>query len=189
MAERTVALTATEVETERPLRAEFRAIFRAHFRYVCVTLRRLGVRDADLEDVAQEVFVLIYRKLPSYDRARPVQLWIVGICFRSASAYRRLARHRRLDFDRDDADVEHTDLLPDDQLAVEQNRRLALAALDHLDADRRELLIMHDLNDIPASQIAEMLSIPTNTVYSRLRLAREDFRKVVQNLRGARGLR
>ncbi|MBN9165251.1 MAG: RNA polymerase sigma factor, partial [Myxococcales bacterium] len=103
--------------------------------------------------------------------------------------YRRLARHRRLDFDRDDADVEHTDLLPDDQLAVEQNRRLALAALDHLDADRRELLIMHDLNDIPASQIAEMLSIPTNTVYSRLRLAREDFRKVVQNLRGARGLR
>lgn len=167
---------------------DFHAVFRAHFRFVCVTLRRLGVRDGDVEDVAQEVFVLVHKKLDSYDEARPVQLWLFGFCLRSASTYRRLARHRRLLHEDSAPEVAHSDPLPDDRIAAEQNRRLALAALDDLDVDRRTVFVMHDLNEFSASEIAEMLSVPVNTVYSRLRLAREDFRKAIHRIR-ARGPR
>lgn len=167
---------------------DFHVLFRAHFRFVCVTLRRLGVRDGDVEDVAQELFVLVHKKLDSYDCARPVQLWLFGFCLRAASTYRRLARHRRLLHQDSDTDIAHTDPLPDDRIAAEQNRRLVLAALDDLDVDRRTVFVMHDLNEFSASQIAEMLSVPVNTVYSRLRLAREDFRKAIHRIR-ARGAR
>ncbi len=168
---------------DREERVDFHVVFQAHFRFVCVTLRRLGVRDGDIEDVAQEVFVLVHKKLDSYDVSRPIQLWLFGFCLRTASTYRRLARHRRLVHQDSDTDVAHSDPLPDDRIAAEQNRRLVLEALDEMDVDRRTVFVMHDLNEFSASQIAEMLSIPVNTVYSRLRLAREDFRKTIHRLR------
>jgi RNA polymerase sigma-70 factor, ECF subfamily len=168
---------------------EFRDLFRTHFRYVCVGLQRLGVRDSDVDDVAQEVFLLVHQKLDSYDPTRPVEYWLFGFCMRAASSYRRLARHRRLVHQDTEPEVAHSDPLPDDQIAAEQSRRLVLAGLEGIDADRRTVFVMHDLNDFPASQIAEMLSLPVNTVYSRLRLAREEFRKTVHRRLAARGAR
>jgi RNA polymerase sigma-70 factor, ECF subfamily len=176
---------AHEVNGEQPRRAEFRDLFRAHFRFVCVALRRLGVSERDVDDVAQEVFLLVHQKLDSYDRTRPLELWLFGFCVRAASTYRRLARHRRLVQQDTEPEIANSDPLPDDQIAAEQSRGLVLAALDGIDADRRTVFVMHDLNDFPASQIAEMLALPVNTVYSRLRLAREEFRKAVLRLRAA----
>jgi RNA polymerase sigma-70 factor, ECF subfamily len=184
-----LAMAADQVNSEQERRADFRALFRAQFRFVCVSLRRLGVRDGDVEDVAQEVFVLVHKKLDSYDPTRSLELWLFGFCLRTASTYRRLARHSRLVHQDTDAEIAHADLLPDDQIAAEQNRRMVLAALDSIDIDRRDVFVMHDLNEFPASQIAEMLSLPVNTVYSRLRLAREEFRKAVLRIRASRGSR
>ncbi len=178
------------MRSPREERVEFHTVFDRNFRFVCVTLRRLGVRDSDVEDVAQEVFVLVHKKLDSYEPARSLQLWLFGFCLRAASDHRRLARHRRLLHGQDpDTEIAHTDPLPDARIAAEQNRRLVLAALDDLDVDRRAIFVMHDLNEFSAPEIAEMLSIPVNTVYSRLRLAREDFRKAAVRLRAARGSR
>jgi RNA polymerase sigma-70 factor (ECF subfamily) len=176
-----------EVSNDQAERADFHVLFRAHFRFVCVNLRRLGVRDGDVEDVAQEIFLLVHEKLDTYDVTRPIQLWLFAFCLRAASDYRRLARHHRLVHQDSDITVAHGDPLPDDQLVAEENRRLVLTALDDIGADRRDVFVMHDLNDVTASNIAEMLSMPVNTVYSRLRLAREDFRKAVHRIRASRG--
>src|SRR4051812_36542553 len=73
---------------------DFRVIYEAHFNYVWHSLRRIGVQDADLEDLAHDVFVAFYRGLDNYDPTRPVKPWLFGICFRVASDHRRRARHR-----------------------------------------------------------------------------------------------
>src|SRR5207248_2142231 len=69
-------------------------IYEAQFGYVWHSLRRLGVRERDLEDLAHDVFVAFYRGIEGYDRARPVKPWLFGIAFRVASDYRRRAQHR-----------------------------------------------------------------------------------------------
>ncbi len=76
--------------------------------------------------------------------------------------------------------------LPDDELAAEQDRRLVLAALDGIDPQRRPVFVMYDIEEFTVTEIAETLSIPVNTVYSRLRVAREEFRQQVTRLRARR---
>src|SRR5262245_49705869 len=66
-----------------------RQIFDEHARYVWRTLRHLGVADADLEDVCQEVFVTVHRKLPEFEGRSKLRTWLYGICLRVASDYRR----------------------------------------------------------------------------------------------------
>jgi len=183
------ALAPPEGKVEHRSPVDLRPLFREHFRFVCVTLRRLGVREGDVEDVAQDVFVVVHRKLESFDQARPFQLWLFGICARAAAGHRRLARHHRQVHPAAPVDAAHGGPLPDEEVAAEEDRRLVLAALDGISPQRREVFVMYDLNDFSVAEIAETLSIPINTVYSRLRIAREEFRQAVTRLRPARGPR
>jgi len=165
----------------------FRALFEAELTYVIGTLRRLGVREADLEDLAHEVFVAVHGALATYDRARPLRPWLFGIAFRIASDYRRKARFSR-ESPRAEAD-DRADAAPlaDERLADEQARRIVIEALDHLDLDRRAVLVMHDIDGCPIPEIARTLSIPLNTAYSRLRLGREQLKAAVKRVRLRRG--
>ena len=161
------------------------AVFREHFRFVCATLRRLGVRTADVEDVAQEVFVIVHRRLPASDSTLPMRPWLFGICLNAARSHNRLARHRR-ELPALDTDTSPDRRpLPDEQLALRQEHALVLRALDTLDLDRRAVLIMHDLDGFNGAQIASALSIPLNTVYSRLRIGREELERAHHRLRQA----
>ncbi|MFT3772529.1 MAG: RNA polymerase sigma factor [Minicystis sp.] len=72
----------------------FTALFEEHFDYVCRSLQRLGVREADAEDVAQELFLAVHRALPESDPGRPMKPWLFGFAMRYASNYRRLGWHR-----------------------------------------------------------------------------------------------
>jgi len=161
----------------------FRALFETEFPYVFTALKRLGVRDSDLEDVTHDVFVAVYRSLPNYDATRPLRPWLFGTAFRVASDYRRLARHRRERLG--DADAEPVDDEPaaDDQVEATEERLLVVEALDALDLDRRAVLVMHDIDGHSIPDVADALSIPLNTAYSRLRIAREQFRAAIHRLR------
>lgn len=164
----------------------FRALFEAEFAYVLNTLRRLGVRESDLEDVTHDVFIIVHRLLPEYDPERPLRPWLFGVAFRVASDYRRLARHMR-EVPEEPMDEPADPSLPaDEQIASAQARRLVINALDELELDRRAVLVLHDIDGQAMPQIAEALGIPLNTAYSRLRLGREQFRAAVNRakLRG-----
>lgn len=161
-----------EGERSSPVLAPtFTALFEEHFDYVCRSLQRLGVREADTEDVAQELFLTVHRALPESDPSRPMKPWLFSFAMRYASNYRRLSWHRGRELD-------DTPVSPKihDKLAA---KRAVLGALDKLDFDKRAILVMHDLEELTAAEIAEELKIPMNTVYSRLRLARQAFRDLV----------
>ena len=162
----------------------FRALFDGECAYVWHTLRRLGVHERDLEDVTHDVFVTVHRKLDDYEPARPLRPWLFGIAYRVASDYRRLARHRREVVSAMGDGFEPADERPaaDERYATEQSRALVMEALGALEIDRRAVFVMHELDGHAMPEIARVLSIPLNTAYSRLRLAREQFAVVVRRL-------
>jgi len=155
---------------------EFRDIFDAEFEYVWRALRRLGVREADVADVTQELFVSVHRALESADRKQPIRPWLYAFAVRYASNYRRLARVRGHD------SIDELSDPPSSDGVDHASRDLLLRALSVLDFDRRTVLVMHDFEGFKAPEIAETTGAPLNTVYSRLRLAREDFRAAVEKL-------
>jgi RNA polymerase sigma-70 factor (ECF subfamily) len=161
----------------------FRDIFRSEYSYVTNSLRRLGVREADLEDLAHEVFLAVHKRIDTYDPARPLRPWLFGIAFREASDYRRLARHHR-EVVTDVIEGLDSAPLPDDAVFASQARDLVHRALDTLDLDKRSVIVMCDIDGCAVPEIAEALSIPLNTAYSRLRLARAEFTKAIRRLRG-----
>ncbi|MET0593674.1 MAG: sigma-70 family RNA polymerase sigma factor [Polyangiaceae bacterium] len=162
----------------------FRSVFEEGFDYVWNTVRRLGVAPADIEDVSHDVMLDVYRKMGTYDPARPLKPWLFAFSFRAVSEYRRKQRVRREVRE----EVEAVDRAPlaDAQLVAEENRALVAAALETLDLDRRAVFVLHDLDDVPIPDVARTLEIPLNTAYSRLRVAREKFVKALKRLQ-ARG--
>jgi RNA polymerase sigma-70 factor, ECF subfamily len=161
------------------------AIFDQHFDYVWNSLRRLGVRESDLEDLSHEVFLKVHGRLDHYDATRPIRPWLFGFAYRVASDHRRLARHR---LEVLGAPVEAVDPVrpPDERIEADEERALVDTALAGMDFDRRAVLVLHDVEEVPVPAIAEELGVPLNTAYSRLRLAREELATAVTRLRRRR---
>jgi RNA polymerase sigma-70 factor, ECF subfamily len=161
----------------------FRLVYAENFGYVVHSLRRLGVSERDLEDVAHDLFVTVHRKLDSYDPAKSLRAWLFAFSVRCASAYRRRAhnRHERVQEAPDPIDTEPP---ADETLATEQRRRLVQLALDQVGDERRAVFVMHDIDGHRMPEVAETLGIPLNTGYSRLRVARTEFIQAVRSLRG-----
>jgi RNA polymerase sigma-70 factor, ECF subfamily len=159
----------------RDLELFYENVYSQELKYVRSSLRRLGVSEADLPDVTQDVFVTVYRRLVTFDRARPIRPWLFGVAFRVAADHLRLSRHKREVIPDVRVDAEDPTPGPDVALLGQQARALARRALTLLDVRHRTVLVMHDLWDQPANEIAQALQIPLKTVYTRLRIARERF--------------
>jgi RNA polymerase sigma-70 factor (ECF subfamily) len=171
-----------------PTRPTFEAVYAVGFTHVWHTLRRFGVREADLEDAAHEVFVVVHRRLDTYLPDRPLKPWLSGIAFRVASDERRRLRLRPETTQVADLETRPSGTPgPEEQLSQAQQRAFVLRALDALPLDRRSVFVMSELDEISGPDIAEALSLPLNTVYSRLRLARQDFAEAVRRLRAREG--
>jgi RNA polymerase sigma-70 factor, ECF subfamily len=150
-----------------------------HAEYVWRTLHRLGVRNADIEDLLQEVFVVVHRRLATLDASAQVTGWLFAIALRVAQAYRRRAYFRR---ERPFADVPDRAVDgagPEQQAAVEEQRAHLRDVLDTMDLQERAIFVMFELEEMPCAAIADMLGIPIGTVYSRLHAARRSFEKAV----------
>ena len=160
-------------------------LFESHFDYVWNTLRRLGVRDPDLEDVVHDVFLKVHQHRSEYDTSRPFRPWVFGFAYRVAADYRRLARHR-VEVLGSHAEPADPGGAPDRQLESAEEQQLVHTALDSLDLPKRAVFLLHDIEGQPAPRIADTLGVPLNTVYSRLRAARSDFASALRRLR-ARG--
>jgi RNA polymerase sigma-70 factor (ECF subfamily) len=158
--------------------AEFVALFREHVRYVWKSLQRLGVREADCEDLTQETFIAVHRHLHERDPSRPVRPWLFGFAYRVALAHKRRKRTTsEVPTDRATLDERH-DSSRDVNKALDARDayRIVHRALAALPDEQRAVLVLHDLDGESAKEIATALDVPLNTVYSRLRLGRERFR-------------
>jgi RNA polymerase sigma-70 factor (ECF subfamily) len=153
--------------------------FQRELAYIHRTLRRLGASPAEVEDLAQDVFLALRRSWPRYDPDRPLRPYLFGIAFRITSAYQRKNR-REVPF----GVVETDDMgpSPDDALQAKRARALVLAALERIPIPRRAVLIMRDLDDVSVEEIASVLSIPLFTAYSRLRKARRELDTAIRRI-------
>ena len=182
-------MQAMSTSSSRPETVTLDGVYRAHFQFVWRILRRLGVRTAELEDAVQEVFLVVHRRLDSFDRSRPVKPWLAGIAHRVALAERRRARHHREQLSEDvtRGDRAATGPSPEAKVALEQRRARVMSALATMEPARRAVFVMYEMESMPCTEIATALDIPLNTVYSRLRLARERFKAALSRLRLQRG--
>lgn len=172
-----LALAAT-VSPE--LAAAYARLYREHFPFVWRSLRRLGVFECDLSDAAQEVFLIVFRKLPELDLASRLSTWLFAVCLRVASDWRKKAyrRHELSGVELDGLTAEVSD-----KTRLTELRSLLWKALDGMPLDQRAVFVAFELEGFSGDEIARALGIPTPTVHSRLRLARERFRAVLHRER------
>ena len=161
---------------------DFPSIYRSEFPYVWKTLRRLGAPAQDLEDLAHDLFVVVYRHLSDFDPDRPLRPWLFGIAVRVVADFRRSPRSAR-ELLGEIAEPVDGAPSPHERLVGTEARAVLMKALDGLDLDRRAVFVMHELDEIPVPEIASTLGIPLNTAYSRLRLARVDVAAAIQRFR------
>lgn len=158
------------------------AIYDTYFDFVWRSLRRLGVNPGDLEDAAQDVFVVVHRRIDSFEHRSTLKTWIFGITLRIAKAYRRQGARRHLRMAEDDSLLVCSRGTPEEARSRMQAAERVQRLLDGLDDDKRATFILAELERMSAPEIAETLGIPLNTVYSRLRLARADFEEGLKRL-------
>jgi RNA polymerase sigma-70 factor (ECF subfamily) len=155
-------------------------VVRENYEYVWRSLARLGVPYRDIEDLTQEVFLTVHHRLSSFDASRPLRPWLFGIAYNVMRADRRLARNK---YERADAELDSSPATDTRQQALDA-MHVVHTALRELDPERRAVFIMYELDGLDAAAIADELEIPRNTVYSRLRVAREEFTRAVEKLEG-----
>jgi RNA polymerase sigma-70 factor, ECF subfamily len=164
------------------MRADFRSFYDAHARFVWRSLLRIGVPESDVADAAQEVFVVVHKRLAEFEGRSKATTWLFAICLRVASDRRRTARaHREIA----SVDPAHDPSGPDEIAPLDRQRARGLlrAILDRLPDEQRIVFCLFELEEMSGDEIAELLDVPVGTVRSRLRLARESFREEVARLR------
>jgi RNA polymerase sigma-70 factor, ECF subfamily len=166
----------------------FRALYEAHVDFVWRNLRRLGVDASDVEDRTQEVFVVAHRRFDGFeDRGHGPRAWLFQIVLRVASDARRHRRRHPEDPDGGDATARASVEAPQaDAVARREALSRLDAALETIDVGRRAVLVLHEIEEMTAPEIAQVLGIPLNTVYSRLRVARAELEQALAREGGER---
>jgi RNA polymerase sigma-70 factor (ECF subfamily) len=152
----------------------FRALYDAHVDFVWRNLHRLGVPESEVDDRTQEVFVIAHRRFDDFeDRGHGPRAWLFQIVLRVASGARRQRRrHPEVPDGGTALDREAIEAPQAEALARREALSTLDAALATIDLGRRAVLVLHEIEEMTAPEIAEVLTIPLNTVYSRLRVAR-----------------
>jgi RNA polymerase sigma factor (sigma-70 family) len=147
--------------------------------YVRRRLLELGVRNADLPDQCHEVFLVLHRR-EHLDEIERVDLWLREVCRRVAASYRRRARHTR-EVLGEPPDV-RADSLDDPESSVRRGdeRDLLRNALELLDDESRDLLALHDVGELPLTELAKLVDHDRKTVRKRLEVARRRLSTLMQ---------
>jgi RNA polymerase sigma-70 factor (ECF subfamily) len=161
------------------------ALFREHASYIWRALRRLGVHEADVEDVCQEVFVVVHRRLRDFEGRSSAKTWIYGIAVRTASDYRRRASHvREVVTEEPPEGVSRDD--PHAALTAREARKTLDRLLSELDDDKRAVFVLYEIEELPMNEVAEAVGCPLQTAYSRLHAARARIAEASRRLRESR---
>jgi RNA polymerase sigma-70 factor (ECF subfamily) len=153
--------------------AAFERVYREHHAFVWKSVRRLGVPDAEVDDVVQDVFMIVHRRLADFEGRSKITTWLFAIAYRVVKDHRR----SRLGAVRREAAVAppRAPTEPDRKYARNQAAKALDEILGELDEDKRTVLVMADVVHMTVPEISEVLEVPLNTVYSRLRVARKRF--------------
>jgi RNA polymerase sigma-70 factor (ECF subfamily) len=161
------------------------AIYDEHFDFIWRNARRLGVPDAQADDVVQDVFIVVQRRIKDFDGRVPLRAWVFGILVRVVRDYRRSFRRKGSRcVPLEEAAGSHgmsaaaSDPNPGELAERSERIRLLDTLLDRLDEGKRTVLVLSELEQWTLREIAEFMGSNINTVHSRLRAAKRDFERL-----------
>jgi RNA polymerase sigma-70 factor (ECF subfamily) len=158
-------------------------LVRDYHAFLWRSVRRLGVPAGDVDDAVQELFLIAHRRhseiVPGKERAF---LFAVAVGVAANARRKHQRRDNRLDHGADPAAAPMV-ATQDHALLARDRRAMLDAVLDDLDDEFRVPFVLFELEEVPVTEIAELLQIPSGTVASRLRRARELFQAAAARLR------
>ncbi len=151
-------------------------VYRAHCDFVHRVALQLGAHAEDVEDVVHDVFLVVHRRLPEYD-GRSMRSWLYGITRRVLA--HRWRGHRRARARERVAEAPAPAHDPEHRAAAAEAIARVERFLDALDPEQREVFALVEIEGESPAAVAQLQGVGINTVYSRLRLARQRFARMV----------
>jgi RNA polymerase sigma-70 factor (ECF subfamily) len=157
----------------------FEAVYAATFHFIWRAARGLGIADSSIDDVVQDVFLTVHRRLAQFAGRCTVENWVFGILLRVARNYRR-ARHRKGAAHAISSLVSDPDELvgaddPLDTVSLREASRIFHELLSKLNQRHAQLWAMAKMEGLTPAEIAAATGLSVFTVYSRLKSARVEF--------------
>jgi RNA polymerase sigma-70 factor (ECF subfamily) len=160
----------------------FSEVYEGYFEFVWRAAANRGIPAASLDDVAQEVFIVIARKLPEFEGRSSIRTWVASIVRRVIADFVRKRGNRPSG----DESLEHEPAGPV-VTSAELERKAAVELLDvlleRMSEEQREVFVLHELEELSGAEIAELTNTNENTVWTRLRAARRIFQEGVSRNR------
>jgi RNA polymerase sigma-70 factor (ECF subfamily) len=157
--------------------SDFRTIYEAWFDEVSRWIRALGGLEADRDDIVQEVFLVVRRRLGSFDGGN-LAGWLYRIARRQVRDFRRRAWVRNVFTKRR---MDEPDTLPSEgggpaaALEHKEKQRILYTLLSKMQEDRRSAFVLFEIEGLSGEEIARVQGVPLNTVWTRLHHARKEF--------------
>jgi RNA polymerase sigma-70 factor, ECF subfamily len=162
-----------------PAARTFDDLYHAYAQFVWRSAFRLGVPRSAVEDVMQDVFLVVHRRLADYEERTSMKAWISAIVIRVVRAHRRKSMRRDVPDARDAVDPETIadakSKTPFESFERDETVRELYAILERMNDERREVFVLSELEELTAPEIALALQVNVNTIYWRLRTARKEF--------------
>jgi RNA polymerase sigma-70 factor (ECF subfamily) len=182
-----VATPASNGGRRSVLQLAFDDVYDKHFRFVWRVLRALGLPPSAVDDAAQDVFLVVHRRLHEFEGRSDIRTWLYRIASWTVASERRRLRTQAGHEPVDDESIRDGAAGPFEALARSEAVQRLERVLARMDADKRMVFLLMDVEEMKAGEVAELLELNVNTVYSRLRLAREQFRRLVEEASESRG--
>jgi RNA polymerase sigma-70 factor, ECF subfamily len=169
-------------EGEAPSDLSFEALYERWFEDVSRWVRALGAREADRDDLVQDVFIVVHRRLSDFD-GHNVAGWLYQIARRKVRDHRRLLWVRHL-FGHSSLPLVDAMLAtkqgPLDELETKQKRDLLAQLLEKLNEDQRAAFVLFEIEGSSGEEIAALTGVPINTVWARIHKARKKLQEQAQ---------
>lgn len=155
----------------------FAVLYKEYVGFAWRSLRRLGVSESQLDDAVQEVFIVVHRRLESFEGRSHFRSWLYGIVRKVASEFRRRRSLQAVELP--EALEADPSCGPFETTAKQQGLSLLWALLDEMSPERREILVLKELEELSGPEIAELLDLDVENVYGRIRQARLQFSEAI----------
>ena len=152
---------------------DFASLYDAHFAFVWRLAASSRVPSSHLDDVVQETFLVIHRKLPTFEGRSSLRTWIASITRNTAQEFLRRKRHHLLGTEVDPDSSASASLTPAEQLEAHTAAQLLDAFLDELPEEQRDVFILAEVEQMTVNEIGGVLDVNPNTVRTRLAAARK----------------
>jgi len=155
-------------------------LFRTHFDFVWRVARSLGVPASGVDDAVQDVFLTVHRRLSEFEGRASMRTWIYAITYRTAQNHRRRSQRQRCDALLEEPLADSPG--PVEQLDSARAGQFVMQFLEGVSGEKRDVFVLCVLEELSAPEVAEILGVKLNTIYSRLRLVRADFRAALERV-------